>query len=1211
MTKNGLTPNSAGANFKHAQKLDELFLARYQKLNSAQKKAVDTIDGPLLVVAGPGSGKTEILSMRVAQILRQTQAMPSNILCLTFTDSASQNMRERLSRLIGDRAYQVSIHTFHNFCTDIIRRHGEFFYHGATFSPADPVTQIAILENLFNQLEYDNPLRSYHPDEGFIFLRPTLQAIAHIKKAGLRPDELKRILEENELAFKSLHDELIPVLDKKLGKDSLSEIRATLERFTTVAAKRQKDIHAQGAHGKAEVSDNTDVKKIDSSRIVFPTIEEAIALSLTEAIHKAEQEEKNEALSNWKKKWLTKDDSGKRIFKDELNLAKMQSLAHIYELYRQEMFNRGYFDFDDMILDVISALEKEPRLRYELQEQFQYMLVDEFQDTNNAQMRILSLLTSAPEHGGRPNIMVVGDDDQAIYKFQGAELSNILDFRQRFIDVELVSMTENYRSTQSILDIAMHIIRKGEKRLENLIPDLSKQLISRGQLEADNIEYHTFETSLHEYKFIAQKIKTLIDAGQSADDIAVIARKHTNLEQLVPYLRQEGVPIKYEREQSVFAEPHISQIITIARYIASVIDASEHVQVRDDLLPQILSFPFWQIPRIDIWNISLKAKKEGKTWLEVMQECANTKIRQIAEFLIELGVVAKSTPLELMLDKIVGAHIAVYADDQDDDILQEEVLQKGAIDKNDPSAEQTFTSPFRSFYFSKEKFSHARAEYLAFLSSLRVFINALRSFNGFEDIGPQGYRTLLLSDLVRFVEIYEKNSLTLNDESPFVTARNAVALMSAHKSKGLEYKSVFVISCQDDVWASRGGGVKISFPINLQIEPAGEHEDDQLRLFYVALTRAKEQLFMTSHEVRDNGKPASQLRFLVGAIDPIRESEATEIHELLEVASVNYRLAPFIDTEEALLRSILEEYKLSVTHLNNFINLPKGGPNLFFEQNLLRFPQSKSPSGAYGSAIHGALECYLHELKERGIAPSHEKILETFEKFLKREKLHPREFALFLKRGKDALGAFLNAKAGQFSKDDIAEMDFGREHICIKDEEITDPNNHNLPLEAFITGKIDKVSGMHGDAIADKLCVHDYKTGRAFESFEDPKSAEAVKAYLYRNQLLFYKILIEESAVAQQHIFKKAGGGKVNCGVIDFVEPIGNAKKILSVETDLEDEEVIRLKRLIIAVYSRIKNLNFDVPAEFALDNFNSEIEAIRVFEDYLINCSMSALKVG
>ncbi len=1149
------------------------FNDRLKKLNKNQRKAVETIDGPLLVVAGPGSGKTEILSMRVAEILRKTQAMPSNILCLTFTDAAAQNMRERLTKLIGDRAYQVSIHTFHNFCVDIIRSHGEFFYHGATFSPADPVTKIAMLETIFNTLSHDNPLRSYHPEEGFVYLRPVQSAIEHVKRAGLRPEEMQEILEDNKLGFNLINEILIPVLEKKVGKDSIAEIRQTLNKFTDIASKRKRNL----------------------ANDIYHPIEEAVALSLTEALAKAETEEKNEAISKWKTKWLKKDDSGKTVWKDEQNHDKMLCFVEIYKKYQDELFRLGYFDFDDMIIDVITALQKESRLRHELEEQFQYLLVDEFQDTNNAQMRIISLLTSSPVHEKKPNIMVVGDDDQAIYKFQGAELSNILDFQHRYKDVELVTMTDNYRSTQDILNVAMKIIRKGEKRLENLIPDLSKELVASGQIPKGGIKYKVFKTALHEYKYVADTIKELIESGESPENIAVIARKHGNLEDLVPYMKLAGVPIKYEREQSVFAEPHIREIIIIARYIASVVGAEEHEAVRDDLLPQILSFKFWGLERSDIWLLSLAAKRDNKTWLEVMTMSENQKIRDIAKFLIDLSVDAKSEPLPLMIDKIVGAHIALSSDDEKDDSSADElpVVSKGK------ESHEKFSSPFREYYFSSERFTHARAEYLTFLSSLRVFINALRDFTGADTRAGKTsgeYSILLLNYLVRFVDVYEKNNLKLNDKSPFVTARSAVELLSAHGSKGLEYKIVFILSCQDDVWASRGGGMKMSFPVNLPVEPAGDQEDDQLRLFYVALTRAREHLYLTSHIVRDNGKEASQLRFLVGSADEyldeqkpdnIDEDNGVNVHELLEVSSVSFHTAPFLDTEEVLLHGILENYKLSVTHLNNYLNIPKGGPALFFEQNLLRFPQSKTASGSYGSAIHWTLEQVLHELKETKSIPPIEKTLTTFETFLKREKMHPQDFKLYLEKGKSSLINFLEKKGSEFKATDIAELDFGRETICISNGDDT---------KAFITGKIDKISREEGG----EICVHDYKTGKPFDSFDDPTQSEAVKVHLYKNQLLFYKLLISESAYAQQILFAR-DGGHVNCGVIDFIEPVGTSKKVLSVKTHLEEEGVERLRQLILAVYKRIKNLEFTIPPEIAEQNFKTDIEAISAFEEFLL----------
>jgi DNA helicase-2/ATP-dependent DNA helicase PcrA len=1171
----------------------EIFEARYKKLNTAQKKAVDTIEGPLLVVAGPGSGKTEILGMRVARILKETQATPSNILCLTFTDSASQNMRDRLAHLIGERAYSVAIHTFHNFCVDIIRKHGEFFYHGASFRAADPITQISVLEGLFNALDHDNPLRSYHPEEGFVYLKAAQSAISNIKKSGLSPHELTLILDDNEKGFANIMKTIIPAFEERLNKKDFGKIEQAVQELADIGSKRVKE---NGAVFGA-----------------FHSIEESVASSIADALSEALKKEETEPLSKWKTKWIVKDDTGKKVFKDTLSLDKMRSFAAIYAAYQIEMHRLGYFDFDDMILDVIQALSTNSRLRYELQEQYQYLLVDEFQDTNNAQMRILSLLTSAPEHGGRPNIMVVGDDDQAIYKFQGAELSNILDFRHRFVDVGLVSMTDNYRSTQGILDLAMSIMRKGEKRLENLIPDLSKQLKSfksaqNAKMAAGDgvsnyhvtgglitpsptdVSYHMFETHLHEYKYVAQKIRSLIDGGKNPEDIAIIGRKHANLEAIVPFLRNEKVPIKYEREQNVFAEPHIREIIMIARYISSVIGTAQHEKVEEDLMPTILSFPFWGIPRIDIWQVSLEAKKSEKTWLEIMSEMGG-KLRDIAEFLIELAVDAKSMPLELMLDRIIGAHVALAVDTDKEDVLED-------LESNTPN--KVFTCPFRSYYFSKERFSHARSEYLSFLSSLRVFINAIRAFDGFDSLSNH----LTIADLVKFVDMYEKNNLPLNDESPFVTARSAVNLMSAHKSKGLEFDTVFVLSCQDDVWASRGMADRVPFPINLPIKPAGDAEDDQLRLFYVALTRAKDCLYLTAHEVKEGGKKASRLRFLV---DAVPETDATtdaqvfapEAEELLESAAMAYHTTAFLDEENALLRGLVEHYKLSVTHLNNFLNVPKGGPRLFFEQNLLRFPQSKTPSGAYGSAIHSTLECILLVYKRDGALLPLDDVLIEFEKFLHKEKLHPADFKLFVSRGKAALTAFMAKRGDTFKDIDVAELDFGREMILLKTDDATN---------VFITGKIDKVSLSDGI-----VSVHDYKTGRAFASFEEATGTLAVKGHQYKNQLLFYKLLMEASAYCREILFpkiprrddEKYGDRKVNLGVIEFVEPVGSKRDIYCAELELTDEDADRLHKLAIAVYKRIQNLDFELPTEIAdklsRGEYKNDMDAIADFEDYLL----------
>jgi DNA helicase-2/ATP-dependent DNA helicase PcrA len=334
-----------------------VFEERYAKLNSEQKKAVDKIEGPVLVIAGPGSGKTELLSLRVAIILKDTDASAGSILCLTFTDAAALNMRERLAKLIGPEAYRVGIHTFHGFATSIIERYPEYFFGGALFSPADEVVQLETMRATFEALTHDHPLRSFHPEQGFVYSYDAKKGISDLKRAGISPKSFKKLLDKNESEFKALDKALAP-FESKISKAFIDE-----------ANKIQKTISAL-AKGNIE------------------TLAWSISESLAKAIHESEILEKTAPLSDWKRKSMKKTDDGKLVLKERVYHDKLCGLALVYEKYQDKLHSEGYFDFGDMIMRLSEALENEPTLLYELQEKYQYILTDEFQDTNGAQMAI-------------------------------------------------------------------------------------------------------------------------------------------------------------------------------------------------------------------------------------------------------------------------------------------------------------------------------------------------------------------------------------------------------------------------------------------------------------------------------------------------------------------------------------------------------------------------------------------------------------------------------------------------------------------------------------------------------------------------------------------------------------------------------------------------------------------------------------------------------
>lgn len=1092
------------------------FETAYKRLNKAQKKAVDTIDGPVLVVAGPGSGKTQVLTLRVAKILLETDTRPSNILCLTFTDSASHNMRERLTQFMADDAYRVSIHTFHNLCTSIINANPEYFYKGATLRPADDVTKHSVIESIIESMPHNAKIRSFHPTLGWTYMRDIQSNLSNIKRAGLTPSDFKKVLDKNDEDLIILNERLGPILSKTVTAATFAELEAEFKKL-------------HNERGNNHV-------------LTYHSLIDALYYNFTTTV-----QEKAD-LSEWKKKHTEKNTKGDSILKDTVRADILREILTVYEKYSSEMYNQGYYDFDDMILDVLHTVEREATLRFKLQEQYQYILVDEFQDTNDAQMKLVWLLTNNPVSEGRPNIMVVGDDDQAIYKFQGAELSNIVEFTRTYKDVEIISLTENYRSNSDIVSSSLSMIRTGSHRLENILKGFTKDLKSDKAFDLKNtlnrktaIEVREFDTKLHEYAFIGSEIKKALDAGVEAEHIAVIARGHKDLIGLVPYLQAEKIPLRYEREQHVLTEPHIQQIVTILRYAHNAFEVNQ-----EELIPQILSFPFWHIETIDIWKLSRLAYTERKAWIDVLQddeqkEKLSEGIKVAITHLLEISRLSTHENAEHVIDYIMNK------------------------------------TGFRDYYFNSEKFTHEKSEYLVFLSSLRTFIEAIREYK-------QG-KELTVCDLIKFVDTYEDNKLILSDISPFVNARNAVNLLTAHKSKGLEFEVVFIISATDSAWAGKGGKSLIKLPTNLPIAPAGDTEDDQLRLFFVALTRAKNHIYITTHRAGDNGKKTDPLRFVQSlnvtadteVIIPDIESTTLLESSMLSADRKHIHLAPgFLDTEKALLDTLTKDHVLSVTHVNNFLNVDKGGPMLFLENNLLRFPQAKTASSGFGTAMHAILNQSLLFLKKEKKHPSLEVVKSWYKEALIHERLSRVDYPVYLERGLSHIPLIYTEKILTLTGNELGEVDFKHEGIVLTcTDRIT-----KVPL----SGKIDLMR-FEGEK---NVWLCDFKTGKEKKNWTGKDEIEKIQLHFNRQQLVFYKMLMTRAKNFKEYT--------VLGGQLEFLETKG--ERLVNLSTEIEQDEVERLEKLICAVYCRIKEHNFSVPD--AVKGLTG-MEAVEAFEEILL----------
>ena len=433
------------------------FETTYSTLNPRQKQAVDTIYGPVLVIAGPGSGKTQILSARIANILLQTDVNPSNILCLTFTDNAAKNMRERLSRVIGADAYKVAIHTFHSFGNEILNRYRSRISDYAEATPIDDIEASRLFDEILTALPWNDP---YKPGQNANEkIRELRNAIKLVKDAGITPAEYSEIIETNRKTMLVVEPLIRAHLYEllKLGQKKEDKI-LKLELFRAF-----QDVLGRAFSGLPERMHSQD------------TFAKTLLNSLESVWELQETETDAKIVTKWRDEWLEKDYEGNWILKDASRLEKYTSLARIYTQYEERMKALGYIDFSDMILGAIRLVEQYGDIRANLAEQYQFVLVDEYQDTNDAQLRLITDILSVTES---PNVFAVGDDDQSIYKFQGANTKNIKAFRDRWVDTELIILETNYRSNSEIINTSRALMNRAAHSIGDIFPGAVKSFDS-------------------------------------------------------------------------------------------------------------------------------------------------------------------------------------------------------------------------------------------------------------------------------------------------------------------------------------------------------------------------------------------------------------------------------------------------------------------------------------------------------------------------------------------------------------------------------------------------------------------------------------------------------------------------------------------------------------------------------------------------------------
>ncbi len=1027
------------------------FLEEYNKLNPAQKQAVETIDGPVLVVAGPGTGKTQILAARVGNILEKTDTMAENILCLTYTEAGVTAMRKRLIRFIGTEAYKVNIHTFHSFCNKVIQDHSALFGFGEMEAISE-LEEIELFEKLIDGFDNDSLLKRFR---GKIYYD-----ISRLKS-------LFSIMKKENIS----HQKIANSVDEYI-EGLVDDSKFICKRKTTTK------------EGLVFLKGDVRTDKIEAERKKFDITIEA---------------------------------------------------AKQFEKYQKLKTEANKYDFDDMILNVLDQFQKNEYLLSTYQEQFLYFLVDEYQDTNGSQNEILRLLVSFWE---KPNVFVVGDDDQSIYRFQGASLSNILDFYDLTLahlpkeeqERRIIVLKNNYRSTQEILDVAATTIKENKERLINQIEavTLDKNLTASGAVAKENTvlpKIVSYPNASHETADIANQIIELNKQGVNLKEIGVLYSQHKQSEDIQQCLNQKNIPVSTRKKIDILSSRMTNMLLDILTYIA---EENRIPHSREDLLFNMMLYPFFDIKAIQVARLGFELrenryKNPKTTWREalanlevIFDEKSLEEIKYIAELTNKWQKDLQELPLQLLFQTIL------------DDVKCIEYITQ-----------------------HKEK--------VWLLQELKTFFDFIKQEN-------QKNTNLSLSAFLEIITKYRDYGISI----PFVKStysENSVQLTTIHGSKGLEYKHVFLMGMNSKLWESkRARSFGFSLPENIVQKVAKESKDEELRrLFFVAITRAEKYLQISHFTEDEKGKdltPSVFLETLNGEKNVLFEDKKLTDDEVFDYSVLQLKrekISPEL-LEENMLKSRLENYKMSVTHLNNYLECPLK----FYYQNFIQFPQAKNSFMAFGSAVHDAIELlFIQMLENEGKFPTLEEFVE-----LGRRQMYKQQDSFSKKEYKQKI-TYIEKFYPEYYKKYVNEW---KKEVKLEEK-----------LEAVyeginLIGKLDKI-----EFDKNNISVIDYKTGQwkaekkklfraPTDSPKNPEEPSFEETYggNYWRQAVFYKILIDNSNQLYQRDWSLV---KTE---FDFVEPIAKTGEFHKEKVVINPNDVSIVKKQIKDTVQKINDLNFE-----------------------------------
>ena len=788
-----------------------------RSLNEEQQQASLHVEGPLLIIAGAGTGKTTVITQRIKYLILEKKVAPSEILALTFTEKAASEMEERVDVALPYGYTQLWIETFHAFCDRILRSDAIHIGLNPSYKLATEAESILFLrKNLFKlKLNYFQPLSSPYK-----FLQGFLTHISRLKDDDITPDDYVAF------ADKVKHDENI---------------------------------------------DPDEVKKI---------------LELSQA----------------------------------------------YKIYEELKSKEGVMDFGDLISNVLKLFRTRKNVLSSYQNSFKYILIDEFQDTNFAQNEMAILLA-----GDKKNITVVGDDDQSIYRWRGAAISNILQFKKHFSEAKVVTLTKNYRSTQEILDRAYQMIQFNNPDRLEVQAQVDKKLFANRTDAGAPVEFTCSNRVENEAEFVSKKIKGLVhDKQYEYRDFAILVRANDHAQPFVRALERARIPYQFLGPGRLLQQPEIKDLIA---YLKILYNFEDNASVY-----RLLTMPFWGLEARDIAAILNFAKRKNYLLFEALEN------------IDELGL---KEEVALKIKNIVG------------------MIHKHLKKVPREPAGQILYYFFEDSGLFREYLAAEKPEEEKKVQNIAKLFQKLKKFES-------DHTDASIFAVVDWIDL----SMELG-ESPLAadidwSENNAINIMTVHSSKGLEFPVVFIVNLVSQRFPSRDRKEQIPIPESLikEVLPEGNYNlQEERRLFYVAMTRAKDRLFLTASLFYGDGRRERKISpFVIEAlgdqvVKKILDRQKSELY--VQQLSLLDIMQPQEETPIALQKANTAQ-KISFISYSQ-IQAFEMCPMHYKMRYILKLPSQPVAALSFGISMHNVMKDYYQALikKEKVDQSALESILKT------------------------------------------------------------------------------------------------------------------------------------------------------------------------------------------------------------------------------------------